>query len=593
MVGLQTEMIPRSSFQDSARVAKFTGRFGHWVSFVPIAIAVLALAACDPASLIREKVPEPIQEVLQFTTPAKPAQSPTGVPEGPKVDIAQPAPSGVYPAGKEVLFQAAVTMPGGQNGPPPQLDWTLFKDKEPRPIPVGKGNALKKALDAGNYRVELAVDYQGQRVTQTVTFRVIHAIEGKVLTRDGRPIPETEMLVSDLTGQKVIFRAKCGRDGGFAIEIPPEGHFLLRPQKQGFGFNPYDRIVRYQKDIPPVEFKGLRAEIKDIVLTSSQTDGEALSDLCPLQNAYVKFTIEGEMKPTRMEAFLVHIADNEERRIDLDEVKNPGSGEVPPSVGASQWLQVQAPGDLKVGAKEVTCRLVLAARDERDDVITARAPVDIKVNLSKCFASRLAEAAALQEKGDLAAAITMYDSIDGMHRKLPEPAQLAAIAEKAQFNRGLAHLSRALALTPQDQKYRQDLGKALSEFSSVLKGRKKDAQALLMRGMVREILQDYDSATQDFTSALALEAKTPLALQLRARGLLAAKVKKNLLPALDDLTEAITLDPDNKDLRILRRETLKLMVQSKDEKDSATVDTSKLPLGDIEKIVKPDGYVRR
>ena len=222
----------------------FRGFFGVFTSagaclrLVPVAgtaIIALMLSACDPASLIRAKVPEPIQNLLQFTPPAKASQASGGVPEGPKVDIRQPAANSTHLSGKEVLFSATVSLPQGQVGQPLEIDWTLFKQKEPKPIPLGKGQAVKKALEAGDYRVELSINYQGQRVAKIVPFRVIHALSGKVTASDGQGLTDTEMLLSDLSGKNVISRTQTGRDGAFALEVPREGYYLVMPRKEGFG----------------------------------------------------------------------------------------------------------------------------------------------------------------------------------------------------------------------------------------------------------------------------------------------------------------------------------------------------------------------
>jgi len=593
MPGLYPKKNLMTSLLEHARVSKTEGRYRRYVSFLSIGTALLALAACDPASLIRSKVPKPIQEILQFSKPGKPAPGAPGVPQGPKASIIQPIPNGIYLFGKEVLFQGAASAPKVPGVPPPQLSWTLYVDKQPQPTALGKGPVVKKALPAGNYRVEAAADFQGQRATQTVTFRVIHALQGKVVTRDGRGIPQIDLVLSDLTGENVISSAKSGPVGGFTIEVPPQGHFLLRPRKQGFGFNPYNRIVVYHKDAQPVQFTGIDSEIKDVLLTGSETGDQALSSLCPLQEGYVRYSITGAMKPTRLEAFLVHIVGNAAQRIELDEVKNAATGDSPSAEAAAKWMKVRVPSDLKIGAKEIRCHLAVVARNDNGDVITARAPGAIKINLLNCFVNRLSEAVALQEKGDLAEAIKMYESIESMYKKLPDPSPLSDIFEKSQFNRGLAHISEALSLTRQDREYREALGSALSEFSSVLKGKRKDAQALLMRGVTKDLLEEYDAAVTDFSAALELEAKSVPVLQLRARALLASKEKRNLSPALDDLTEAISLEPDNQDLRKIRRETLKLIVGARKEKDGTEADTSKLPLGAIDKIVKPDDYVRK
>jgi len=577
----------------TARLVTCTDRLRKWLPVAVLAVVGLA-AACDPASLIREKVPEPIQEILQFTPRVQPSRGvAASVAQAAKVEIAQPTADSTHLIGQEILFQALVTMPQGDPIPPNQPDWTLFKDKETRPIPLGKGPQLKKPLEAGNYRIELSLDHQNQRLTKTLHFRVIYAIVGTVRTRGGRPIPDTEMVLSDLTGKKDISRVKCGPDGKFTLEAPPERHYLLKPQKQGFGFDPYAKIVAYDKELTPVQFIGTNAAIKDVLLTASQEGREPLTSLCPFQEGYLRFAIEGQMKPTRVEAFLVHVVDNELRRTEFDDVETLASAEVPSSPESPQWLKVKVPGDLRIGAKPVTFRVAVVARDRGEDVITGEAAQEVTVNQSNCLAARLAEAVAFQEKGELPEALARYDSIDRVFRKLEDPAPLAAVAEKAQFNRGVAHLAQGLGTTPHDPKHREALGRALSDFTGVLKNRPKDFQAFLLRGLVKELMQNYDSATEDFTAALALDPKMLPALELRAWGLLAAKVRRNLQPALDDLTEAITLDPSNQVLRKMRRETLKLIAQTRDEKEDATVDTAGVPLGDIEKMVNVAGFIRK
>jgi hypothetical protein len=586
-------MIARAPFPGFVSTRRHASAFLRCLVVVCIAMVVLTLAACDPVSLIRAKVPEPIQDFLQFTPQAKTAPGPAGVPEGPKMDIVQPVSNSVHPSGQDVLFQAAVSVPPGQSAQPLELDWTLFKDKEPRPIPVGKGHSVKKALEAGNYRVELSVNYQGQRMAKAVPFRVIYAVTGKVVTPDGKGLPGTEMSLSDLAGKNVISRAQSDRDGGFTLEIPAEGHYLVMPQKEGFGFNPFHRLLRYEQGPHGVQFVGVKGEIKDVTLTASQTSDQILADLCPLQEGWVKFTVQGEIKPTRVEAFLVHIVENEERSIAFDEVKAPGPGDSLASTGTPEWLHVRVPAELRGGAKEVKYHLALTVRDEHGNLISTQGSGEISVNLANCFARRLTESVALHEKGDLSGAINSYDSMEDMYRKLMDPTPFVSVVEKIHFNRGIARLNQALSSPRESRNFRETLGKALSDFNSVLKTRRKDAQALLMRGVVKGLIDDRDSAKEDFTSVLALEPGKPLVLELRARELLATKVKKNLIPALDDLTEAIALDPANEELRKTRRETLKLIVQTQDEKEDATVDTSKLPLGEIERILKPEGYLRK
>ena len=59
------------------------------------------------------------------------------------------------------------------------------------------------------------------------------------------------------------------------------------------------------------------------------------------------------------------------------------------------------------------------------------------------------------------------------------------------------------------------------------------------------------------------------------------RLKKNLARAVEDFTKAITLNPQDKSLRNIRRATLKLDLKHEKESDEALVDTSSLPVGKI------------
>jgi len=165
--------------------------------------------------------------------------------------------------------------------------------------------------------------------------------------------------------------------------------------------------------------------------------------------------------------------------------------------------------------------------------------------------------------------------------------------EKTRFNRAVADVGMAVPLPEGDAKRREYLGKALSDLSSVLKARKKDVQALLLRGITKQLMGDDESSLQDFSAVLGVEPKTVAALEYRARGLIKTKTKKNLSSAVDDLTGAIDLEPGAKDLRKMRSETLKLLAKSQDEGEDATIDTSGVPLGEIGKELTLEKYLRK
>jgi tetratricopeptide (TPR) repeat protein len=494
--------------------------------------------------------------------------------------------------GKEVIFRGAAEIPGDPAAKP-DLTWTLFKDKAKQGTPLGKGLSAKKALEAGAYRAEFSMMYQGQRVLKNVRFRVVYSVPGKVVASDGKGLAGAEIILSSLDQKNQVFSTASGPDGSFSVELPPEGHFVLAARKVGFSFNPFQRIIRYQKDAAATEFTAVKAALKDIRLTASADSDTALTSLCPDQDACIKFEMETQEKPERVEAFLARIVSNSENLTQLDEVKGTGASISTLGSAGPQVLRIKVPTDLRIGPKEVSYRVVLAVRDEKGTMFSAQGPGEVKVDLPQCLAKFLEEAVALHQKGDLQAATVIYNRIGDINKKLEDPAPFAPYLEKTRFNRAVADIGMAVALPEDDAKRREYLGKALSDLSSVLKVRKKDVQALLLRGITKQIMGDPESSLSDFSAVLSVEPKTGAALEFRAKGLIKTKKKKNLSQAVDDLTEAIDLEPSSKDLRKMRTETLRLVAKSEDEGEEATINISGVPIGEIEKNLSLENYLRK
>jgi len=561
--------------------------------WICVAASLLIVAGCDLETLVKTKTPGPLKDLLSFGPPPTPgATGPAGMPQPPRSGIVQPAPNSVYQVGKEVVFRGTAEIPG-QPGARPDLTWTLFKDKAQQGTPLGKGLSAKKLLEAGNYRVEFVMTHQGQRMVKSVRFRVVYSVPGRAVTSDGKGLAGAEITLSSLDQKNQVFRTVSGPDGGFTVELPPEGYFLLAPQKKGFSFNPYQRVIRYQKDAAAAEFAAVKAEIKDIRLTSSADSDEALTSLCPNQDACIKFDMQSQDKPQHIEAFLARIVANSENLTQLDQVRETRASA--PDLGSPgpQALKIRVPTDLRIGAKEISYRLVLTVRDDKGGLFSVQAPGVVAVDLPQCLAKFLAEAVALHQKGDLQAATKIYTLITDINKKLEDQGPFVPYVEKTRFNRAVADVGMAVPLPEGDAKRREYLGKALSDLSTVLKARKKDVQALLLRGITKQLMGDDESSLQDFSSVLGVEPKTVAALEYRARGLIKTKTKKNLSSAVDDLTEALDLEPGAKDLRKMRSETLKLLAKSQDEGEEATIDTSGVPLGEIEKKLTLENYLRK
>jgi tetratricopeptide (TPR) repeat protein len=175
----------------------------------------------------------------------------------------------------------------------------------------------------------------------------------------------------------------------------------------------------------------------------------------------------------------------------------------------------------------------------------------------------------------------LYNLIDEMHRSVVDPSSMAKQMEANFFDRGLAYLSMALALDPGNLRRRGYLAKAFTDFEQVLKFHRSDVDAFLLKGLVSELRDDYQHALQSYGSAISIDPRAAEAYALRGKAYLQTGVKKNLARAVDDFTRAITLNPQDENLRKLRRAALKLDLEHDTEPDEAPVGTSSLPIGKI------------
>ena len=123
------------------------------------------------------------------------------------------------------------------------------------------------------------------------------------------------------------------------------------------------------------------------------------------------------------------------------------------------------------------------------------------------------------------------------------------------------------------------------DFSAVLKRGPKDPDALLFRGLIHYEAGDPEPALADYKEVLLVAPRTPMAPLLRGCAYVKSGIKQNLSLAVDDFTEALTTDPEDKVLRKARFETLKAFVQAKAKKEGEKVDTSEIHLPDpLEKM---------
>lgn len=565
--------------------------FSRSLRMVLIVAGLSVLIGCDPETMVKSKVPEPLQKALTFG-PAGAAQKAKQA-EAASVEIASPKNGEAYPAGKEIVFRGSAKLASEDKTQQPELIWTLFPEKTPAGVPLGKGNSVRKQLDPGRYRVELALVQEGRKVAKNVNFRVVISMSGKITAADGSGLPETDIDLTDLEGNNVVTTTQSGRDGTFTVEFPSENQFRIVPRKKGFSFSPVSQVVQFSREPVQIVFKGVKGEISGIRLTESEKTDENVRNICPQQEAWLKLSIKCDQKIARVEPFLVHQEKDKERLILLDDLADSAGVPKEQDPNLPTVLKVRIPPGSTLGVPTGLYRLRVKVYDDTGNNFSGEASAPIKMDMTQCFSGKLAEAVSAQEKGNLQEAIKTYSVLEDFGKVVEDPRQFSKDMQKAMFNRGIAHLGIALSKKAGEAPILGQLNKAFSDFNAVMKVQKRDTEALLLRGAVAYLARNYQAALKDFDTVLTFVPQEAAARELRGQTLVKSGLKKNLTPAIDDFTELVDLDPKNKDFKKSRSEVLKLLVRSDSEGDDAKVDTSAVPLRGVGEILNVEKYVRK
>jgi tetratricopeptide (TPR) repeat protein len=565
--------------------------FSRSLRMVLIVAGLSVLIGCDPETVVKSKVPEPLQKALTFG-PSGAAQKAKQA-EAASVEIASPKNGEAYPAGKEIVFRGSAKLAIEDKTQKPELSWTLFPEKTPAGVQLGRGNSVRKKLDPGRYRVELALVQEGRKVAKNVNFRVVMSMSGKITAADGSGLPETDIDLTDLEGNNVVSTTQSGRDGTFTVEFPSENQFRIVPRKKGFSFSPVSQVVQFSREPVQIVFKGVKGEISDIRLTESEKTDENVRNICPQQEAWLKLSIKFDQKIARVEPFLVQQEKDKERLILLDDLAD--SAGVPKEQDPNQptVLKVRIPPGSTLGVPTGLYRLRVKVYDDTGNNFSGEASAPIKMDMTQCFSGKLAEAVSAQEKGNLQEAIKTYSVLEDFGKVVEDSRQFSKDMQKALFNRGVANLGIALSKKAGEAPILGQLNKAFADFNAVLKVQKRDTDALLLRGAVTYLARNYQAALKDFDTVLTFVPQEAAARELRAQTLVKSGLKKNLTPAIDEFTELVDLDPKNKDLKKSRSEAMKLLVRSDSESDDAKVDTSAVPLRGVGEILNVEKYVRK
>ena len=238
-------------------------------------------------------------------------------------------------------------------------------------------------------------------------------------------------------------------------------------------------------------------------------------------------------------------------------------------------------------------RLRVNFADAKGNSYSAQAPSELKMDINQCFHNRFEQALAFHQKEELEQAIKLYSEAEQFGKTLQQTAQLPGDMPKMYFDRGLANLGLAFTREAGDAKRLLFLGKAISDFNTVLKTHQKDVDAIFCRGIANHSAGNYETALKDYSEVLSIEPDLTEVKKLRAHVYVKSGVRENLSYAVDDFTDAITNDPAAQNLRKSRSAALKLFVQSPSKSDESRVDTAAIPLPDMRQALNLMKRIRK
>jgi len=543
------------------------------------------MGGCDPETMTKEKVPTLIKDLLTFegSVGAKQAKSVAAA-----LEIKSPKPDQIFPADKDVLFQADLPKQDGK-APGPGIAWRVVSTKDGRPQDVGAGLSATKRLRPGSYSAEMQATFGEQKIVKTVAFRVSFMISGKITSKDGAGVAQADVELVDVKEKKSVSKAQSGNDGAFTLELPSEDEYRVIVRKKDYLFSPTYREIKSPKD-GPIEFSAQKGAITDIHLTKSEDAEGNLKSLCPTETVFLKCKVQAEEKPSSLQVFLVD--PKNEGRLMSFEPKEAGKLDEHTDASGFTRLKMTAPSASTVGQPADSYVIWIKVRDKRDDSYLAQLPEPVVVDYEQCFPSRLAEGVDAQQKGKDSEAIRIYSLMEDMFNAIHKVRPFMETMDKALFNRGLAYLK--MALDDKDESSRVALlTKSIQDFNRYIKARRSDGQAYMLRGAAYQAKGDYKAALKDCDASIETHPQSGPTFELRGRAHMKLGTKKNLLQAIDDFTLALGADPGDKAARETRRESTKLALKYRENADDHKVDTSQVPLEPLDEWLNLLKYLRK
>jgi hypothetical protein len=576
---------PEEAVTDRGQLRESSYMRLRYIRTVCIVGALLGIAGCDPAALVKSKVPGPIKTILTFEGAGKPdPNKPIAT-----IDLVQPKANSVHGSRGAIAFQANVVTGKLELPAPPTISWTLTSLADKQKKPLGSGSKVSKTLEAGQYEAEITVEAAGRKVSKKVAFRVVLQMPGRVAGPDEKPYPGVEIIVTDAEGTE-LSRTTTDSKGAFNIEVPAEGNVLAKPSKPGLCFYPVSRAVTYNPTPSQTEFTAVESEIGSIKLSSAEDPNSAVKELCPGEQALLSFQIKAKTPPKSFEITLVRRDKDSDQLTRMDQERDPAAG-LPPS--ESRTLKVRIPSNARLGSGTWQGQLRITVNDEKGDRYMIDAPDSITIDPTGCFGKAAARATTALTEGKLEEAVTGFNAAEKLARQLEHSNAIAPALHNLSLNRALALLLAAQAEKPKSSQRMAVLENAVLDLNNLLRIKARDEQALFLKGLANYLAEDYKAALKDFDGVLVGKRDNQAASLLRAIACLKTGIKKNVTTAVDDLTQILTADPSNAELRKTRSAALRLIVQFQDRKDDERIDTLEVPVPSLDAVMDLKKYVRK
>ncbi len=555
------------------------------------ALALLgAMSACDPESLVKRKVPEPVKSALTFTEQG-PAGGGAPAIAG-SLRITSPEKNQLFAINSRVAFQADLKIQGSNAVSAKDVTWTLVNRSTPKKsVPLGRGPKVSRRVEQGSFLVQASLTLPNNRkLTDKVTFSVAPALQGYVVYNNAG-LAGAKLTLMDPREGKEIAEAKSGPTGSFAIEIPAEGSFVLKPQKAGFSFAPISQVVQYGDDPNDVVFGAAKGELKNIRLTADAQDDQPLGSVCPNDEVFLKLEIVSEDPVTGLDAELVDEVGTRAPLL-LAQVNSPGAVPNTGDRNQPQSLKVRVPLGPQPVPAEAAYYLRVTVYDEKGNAFADRAPHRIRVDIPACLDSMVAAAVAAQEAGRLEQAIQSYGSVESVGRSIDRNPAVSRAMEIAAINKALAYLQQAANSQTGGSQPGNDLAPAISALRDAVDLNDRNPVGHFLRGMALYLLGRPREAVKSYTAAIAQANRFADAHRFRGIAYLATRERDNLMPAVDDFTRALDLGAEPSGLRQARRAALELALQEQEPKDQS-LDTSQAlePVRDLRP--RFEGYLQK